>query len=265
MKGPAVSESPDGPARVAVVIGGGSGIGAATAAALAAAGYRVTVADRDAEAAAQVAARTAAGSAPVEVTDEASVAALLEGVAAREGGLDAVVDCAGVSTIGLITELAAEEFRRVVDVDLTGGFLVLKHAGRLVRPGGSIVLIASLNARQAAAGMAAYCSAKAGLVMLAQVGALELGARGVRVNAVSPGLVDTPLTAPAMEIPGVRADYLENTPLGRAGTPEEVAAAVRFICSPEAAWLTGENLDLNGGAHLLRYPALLTHIERAFG
>lgn len=249
--------------RSAVVVGGGSGIGAAVAGALAGAGYAVVVADVDLAAAESVASGLGEphrGS-WADVTDEASVSALLEDVAA----LDVVVNCAGVSTIGLVTDLAVEEFRRVVDVDLTGGFVVLKHAGRLVRDGGSIVTITSLNARQPAAGLGAYCAAKAGLAMLVQVAALELGERGVRVNAVSPGLVETPLTAPALEIPGILDDYLANTPLGRAGSPADVAAVVRFVCSAEAAWLTGEVLDLNGGAHLQRYPDLLGHIRKAFG
>jgi NAD(P)-dependent dehydrogenase (short-subunit alcohol dehydrogenase family) len=99
--------------------------------------------------------------------------------------------------------------------------------------------------------------------MLTQVAALELAPRGIRVNAVSPGLVVTPLTAPALDIDGIEADYLANSPLGRPGTPEEVAEAVVF-CS-RAAWLTGEVLDLNGGAHLMRYPDLLGHVARAFG
>ena len=142
----------------------------------------------------------------------------------------------------------------MVDVSLTGGFLVLKHAGRVLGEGGSVISLTSLNARQPGAGMAAYCSAKAGLAMLTQVAALELGPRGIRVNAVSPGLVVTPLTAPAMDIDGIEDDYLANTPLGRSGTPEEIAEAVVFVS--KAAWLTGEVLDLNGGAHLMRYPDL---------
>lgn len=112
----------------------------------------------------------------------------------------------------------------MIDVCLTGAFLVLKHGGARIADGGALVSLSSLNARQPGTGMAAYCSAKAGLVMLTQVAALELASRRVRVNAVSPGLVVTPLTAPAMDIPGIRDSYLENTPLGRSGEPAEVAA-----------------------------------------
>jgi NAD(P)-dependent dehydrogenase (short-subunit alcohol dehydrogenase family) len=234
----------DGP--VTVVLGAGSGIGRATADLLATSGHSVVRADLvpgdDVVA--------------VDVTDEGSVAALLDEVLARHGAFSGVVNCAGVSTLAAVVEHDAAEFRRVVDVCLTGSFLVLKHAGTRVADGGSLVSIASLNARQPGTGMAAYCSAKAGLVMLTQVAALELAPRRVRVNAVSPGLVMTPLTAPAMDIPGVRAAYLENTPLARSGEPAEVAAAVRFLLSDDAAWITGENLDINGGAHLMRYPDL---------
>jgi NAD(P)-dependent dehydrogenase (short-subunit alcohol dehydrogenase family) len=99
--------------------------------------------------------------------------------------------------------------------------------------------------------------------MLTVVAALELAPRRVRVNAISPGLVLTPLTAPAMDIPGIEDDYLANTPLGRAGLPEEVAAAAVYIAG--AQWLTGEVLDLNGGAHLQRYPDIHGHVMRAFG
>lgn len=253
--------------RVAVVVGGASGIGWATARALAAEHCRVTVADRNTEAAA---ARAAELGEPhrwgaVEVTDEDSVAKLFDDVVAREGGLDVVVNCAGFSGFGLITELAAEQFRSVVDVCLTGGFLVIKHAGRHLGAGGSVVSLTSLNARQPAIGMSAYCAAKAGLSMLTQVAALELGPHGVRVNAVAPGFVHTPLTESAAAIPGVVDDYIDNTALGRAGTPEDVAAAVVFLTSPMTSWLTGEVLDLNGGAHLKRYPNIHEHLEKLLG
>ena len=150
--------------------------------------------------------------------------------------------------------MPVEEFRSVVDVCLTGAFIVAKYAGQKLREGGSLVSISSLNGRQAAVGMSAYCSAKAGLSMLTQVAALEMGPRGIRVNAVVARLRRHPAHRRVLRGAGLVEDYLENTALGRAGKPEEIADAVVFLCSPKSSWLTGEVLDLNGGAHLKRYP-----------
>ena len=244
--------------RAAVVVGGASGIGRAVAHALAADGCRVIVADRNTDGARAVAAELGDPhtAATVEVTDEDSVRTLFE----QADALDVVVNTAGYSGIGLITDLAVEDFRSVVDVCLTGAFLVIKHAAPRLRDGGALVSISSLNARQPAAAMSAYCAAKAGLSMLTEVAALELAPRGIRVNAVAPGFVHTPLTDPATQIPGLLEEYLENTPLGRAGTTEDIAEAVVFLC--KATWLTGEVLDLNGGAHMKRYPDILSHVMK---
>lgn len=244
----------------AVVVGGASGIGWAVAKGLAAEGHHVTIADRNAEGAAHRADELGAphDAAHVDVSDEASVAALFHAA----GPIDVVVNTAGFGGFGRITEQSVEDFRAIVDCCLTGGFIVMKHAGRQLRAGGSLVSITSLNARLAAPGMSAYCAAKAGLAMLTQVGALEFGSRGIRVNAVSPGFVHTPLTELVTMAPGVIEDYIENTPLGRVGVPEDVAEAVLFLCSDKASWLTGEVLDLNGGAHLKRYPDVLAHVDR---
>jgi 3-oxoacyl-[acyl-carrier protein] reductase len=252
--------SESGAERVALVIGGASGIGWATAKGLAAEGCRVTIADRNAEGAATRADELGephAGTG-VDVTDEATVAALFEGVRA----LDVVVNTAGFSNFGRIVDMPVEDFRAVIDVCLNGAFIVAKYAGRRLREGGSLVSVTSLNARLAAPGMSAYCAAKAGLAMLTQVAALEFAPRRIRVNAVSPGFVHTPLTEQVTLMPAVLDDYLENTPLGRVGTPEDVADAVLFLCSDKASWLTGEVLDLNGGAHLKRYPDILAHIDK---
>jgi NAD(P)-dependent dehydrogenase (short-subunit alcohol dehydrogenase family) len=240
--------------NVTVVIGAASGIGEATADVLARAGHTVVCADL----------YPSADVVAVDVTDEDSVAALFATVLDQYGAFTGAVNCAGVSTLSAITEHDATEFRRVVDVCLTGAFLVLKHAGRTVADGGSLVSLTSLNARQPGTGLGAYCAAKAGLVALTEVAALELAPRRVRVNAVAPGLVVTPLTEPAMGIPGVRDGYLENTPLGRSGEPEEIGAAIRFLLSEDAAWITGETMDVNGGAHLQRYPDLLGLVTKAF-
>ncbi|OBF36276.1 short-chain dehydrogenase [Mycobacterium sp. ACS1612] len=248
----------NGDQRIAVVVGGASGIGLATAQALAAQGDGVTIADRNADGAQARAAELGQRAATVDVTDEESVQRLFE----QTGPVDVVVNCAGYSNVGLITDMPVDQFRDVVDVCLTGAFIVAKHAGRTLRAGGVLVSISSLNARQPAAGMSAYCAAKAGLSMLTQVAALELGRKGIRVNAVAPGFVHTPLTEPAAAVPGVVDEYLENTALGRAGTPEDIANAVLYLCSPGASWLTGEVLDLNGGAHLKRYPDILGHVMK---
>ena len=239
--------------RVAVVIGGASGIGAAIARGLSADGCRVVVADLG----------TTAADLAVDVTDEESVAAMFDAVLASHGRLDVVVNSAGVSTLGLVTDLAVDEWRRIVDVCLTGGFIVIKHAGQRMSAGGAIISLSSLNARQPGAGLAPYCAAKAGLSMLTEVAALELGSRGIRVNAIAPGLVVTPLTQPAMEIAGIEDDYLANTPLGRSGAPEEIADAAVYLA--KAGWITGEVLDINGGAHLMRYPDLNKHVMAMFG
>ncbi len=244
--------------RTAVVVGGASGIGWASAQALAAEGYRVVIADRNGEGAAARAAELGDPhlAAEVDVVDETSVATLFDSV----GPVQVVVSCAGFSTIGLIVDLAVQDFRDVIDVCLNGAFIVAKYAGKHLTEGGSLISMSSLNGRQPAAGMSAYCAAKAGLSMLTQVAALEFAPRGIRVNAIAPGFVHTPLTEGAALIPGVVEEYVENTPLGRAGTPADIAQAVVFLT--KSPWLTGEVLDLNGGAHMKRYPDLLGHIAK---
>lgn len=125
-----------------------------------------------------------------------------------------------------------------------------------------MVAIASLNARQPGRGMAAYCAAKAGLMMLAQVAALELGERGVRVNTVSPGFLVTPLTEPVLQIPGLAEEYADNSVIAHRGTADDVARAVLYLA--DAPWMTGEDMALDGGAQLKRYPDVLGLATRAF-
>ena len=246
--------------RNAIVIGGGSGIGRAIAAGLIEDGYRVIVADRDGDNAAAVAGEIGASSAQVDVTNEAGVEQLFADADALDGDLHAVVNTAGISSWGRMIDHDAQLWRDVLDVNLVGAFIVLKHAGRNVVDGGSLVSLASLNARQPGDGLSAYCASKAGLAMLTQVAALELAPRRIRVNAIAPGLIITPLTEGLQAIDGIEGDYVENTPLGRPGTPEEIAGAARYLCSDIAAWMTGEVLDINGGAHLMRYPQLGKHL-----
>jgi NAD(P)-dependent dehydrogenase (short-subunit alcohol dehydrogenase family) len=247
----------------AVIIGGASGIGATIVRAMAARGYAVVVADRNGDAAQALVEELGEGGhtfAQVDVVDDAGLATLFEEVAQRPGRFEVTVNCAGITALGLVTELPVAKFRRVVDVCLAGAFLVIQHAGRHLVDGGAIISLSSLNARQPAVGMSAYCSAKAGLSMLTEVAALELAPR-IRVNAVAPGLVRTPLTSGALGVPGVEDEYVENIPLGRPGTPDEIAEAVMYLVG--AQWITGEVLDLNGGAHMMRYPNVHAHFEQA--
>ena len=245
--------------RTALVIGGASGIGLATSRALAADGCHVTIADLNADGAAASAEEIGAAADVVDVTNEDSVAALFE----RTGRLDVVVTTAGFSNIGYIVDMPVDQFRSVLDVCLTGSLIVAKYAGRQLRDNGSLVWISSLNGRQPAAGMSAYCAAKAGLSMLTQVAAMEFAPRGIRVNAVAPGFVLTPLTEGAAMVPGTIEGYTENTVLGRTGTPEDIAEAVLFMT--KAPWLTGEVLDINGGAHMLRYPDVMGALQKLMG
>ncbi|MGW4368370.1 SDR family NAD(P)-dependent oxidoreductase [Nocardia takedensis] len=245
--------------RSALVVGGASGIGLASVRALVADGFRVTIADIDEDKAAAAAAEIGPQVSAIEmdVSDETAVSEGLQ----RLRGVHTVVSSAGLSVPGPITELELAHWQSTIDVCLTGTFLILKHAGRHIADGGSIICIASLNGRQPGAGMASYCAAKAGVLMLVEVAALELAERGVRVNAISPGLVDTPLVAGISLVPGLTEEYLDNTPLGRSGQPEEIADMVAFLASDRARWMTGSAVDLNGGAHLRRYPDVLKRIS----
>lgn len=249
-------------AKVAVVTGGASGIGLGTAARLAAEGARVVIGDVDAgalpAAVEAIGGDAVAAGVRCDVTAEADVEALVAAAVDRFGNVDLAVNSAGVGTFAPITEHPVEEWDGVLAICLRGVFLAVKHEGRAMRDGGrggAIVNIASLNARQPAEGMGAYCSAKAGVEMLTKVAAMELGRHSIRVAGVAPGLVDTPLTSYAHGTP-VEDAYRANTPLGRTGTVDDIAAAVCWLLSDEASWVSGDTLAVDGAAHTREYPRL---------
>ena len=251
--------------RVVLITGSSSGLGAGFARATAAVGAKLVLAARREGRLAELAAELRATGAQVhfvaaDVREPLECARIVRSAVETFGVVDVLVNNAGIGTATPASRETPESFRAVVDVCLTGAFIVAKYAGRHLIDGGALVSISSLNARQPAIGMSAYCSSKAGLSMLTQVAALELAPRGIRVNAVAPGFVHTPLTEGAAAVPGVVEEYVENTPLGRAGTPEDIADAVLFLT--RAPWLTGEVLDLNGGAHMKRYPDVIGHVNR---
>ncbi|MEV6032038.1 SDR family oxidoreductase [Nonomuraea sp. NPDC052116] len=246
----------------AVVTGAASGIGWEIARLFHAEGARVVLLDANAESVQaratelgeQALART------VDVTDEDGLEKALDDAVAAFGPVRVAVNSAGVGAFGPITELALDDWRRVVDICLTGVFVSVKHQARRMPEGGSIVNIASLNARQPAEGFAAYCAAKAGVEMLTRVAAMELGPARIRVNALAPGLVETPLSA-AFTNSSLRREFEDNIPLGRIGEPADVAAAALFLASAESSWMTGDLLMIDGGAHTKRYPELIRHFQ----
>ena len=245
--------------KVAVITGGASGIGLATARRFVAEGASVVVGDLNATALAPVADEL--GDAAVTVVGDASseddVAALVATAVEQFGRLDVAFANAGIGSVSRLVDADLAEWSRVLDINLTGPFLMVKHAARQMTDGGSIVVTASLNAVQPGIGMGAYCSSKAGVAMLVEVAALELGPVGIRVNAIGPGLVQTTLTEGAFMVPGIVDGYRENTPVGRHAQPEEIAGMVAYLASDEASFVTGSLHLIDGGAHTMRYPDIL--------
>lgn len=258
----------------ALVTGGGSGLGLACARALALDGAVVTIAARNAErlAAAAAALNAELGAERVrwvacDVTDESAVAAAVAAARAPLGGLHVAVANAGGGIVGSIFATTLETWRAVMDVNLTGPFLTIKHAGQAIvaSGGGAIVATSSIAGVLTHRFMAPYCASKAGLEMLVKVAADELGQVGVRVNAVRPGLVPTEMASVLSDDPAVAADYVDQMPLGRLGTPADVAAAVRYLVGPESAWVTGQCLAVDGGHTLRRGPRIEPMVETLLG
>jgi NAD(P)-dependent dehydrogenase (short-subunit alcohol dehydrogenase family) len=240
--------------RVAAVIGSASGIGQAVALACARQGARVACLDHDADGAGAVAARIAAagGAAEAGALDVRDAFAVREALAALHDGhgrLDVVVCTPGLNVRKPLLAYAPEEVERVVDLNLKGGFNVLQAAGRLMTAAGrgSIVMFSSIRAQVVEPGQSVYAATKAAIVQLVRTAAVEFGRSGVRVNAVAPGVVETPLTAPIQERADWYAAYAERNALGRWATPEEIAEPTVFLCSDAASYVTGSVLFVDAG------------------
>jgi NAD(P)-dependent dehydrogenase (short-subunit alcohol dehydrogenase family) len=238
--------------KVALVTGGASGIGAATVRALRREGASVAVGDINADGLAGLESELGEGVATLrcDVREEEDLAALVGLAADRFGRLDAAFNVAGGGEFSAIVDEDPDGWRFTVDLCLTGVFYGIKHEARQMIAqggGGAIVNVASMNARMPVVGCGAYCAAKAGVVMLSQVAALELGEHGVRVNAVSPGHVKTPMNADLEAVPGIIDTYVEQTPLSRVGTTDDITAALLFLASEEATFVSGADLLVDGG------------------
>jgi 2-dehydro-3-deoxy-D-gluconate 5-dehydrogenase len=243
--------------QVALITGAAGGLGSAIARAFGAAGADLALAElpgrleeaRDLAAAVAAEHGRRAVAVPLDVTDLPGIERAVAEAEGALGGLDVLVANAGVNVPRAALDVTEADWDRVLDVDLKGVFFSCQAAGRrMVAQGrGSIVTIASQNGVIGYPYRAAYCAAKAGVVNLTRVLALEWATRGVRVNAVGPTFVETSLTQVTLADPALRADILGRIPLGRLGTPEEVASAVLFLASPAAALITGTCLLADGG------------------
>lgn len=236
--------------RVALVTGGASGIGEATARALASEGARVVVADCDRERGAQVAKEIDGLFDAVDVGVDTQLELAIGETARRLGRLDILVASAFATAFGSIPSLGLGEWTRTLDVTLTGVFTGLRAAVLAMRQvgGGVIVNVASVSGLRGDRGLSAYNAAKAGVINLTRSAALELAAAGVRVNAVCPGLIDTPALRRALgRVPAREAVVRAAVPLGRFGRAEEVARAILFLASDAASYITGTTLVVDGG------------------
>jgi len=243
--------------RLALVTGAASGIGRAITDRFVADGMRVLAADIDTAGLQRLAGDLGdrVVTAHCDVTDEVSVADTMA-MATDLGGLHVAVANAGRGTFSPIVDHPLDEWKSIIDLCLTGVFVTVKHAAGAMHDGGSIITIASLNATQPSAGMSAYCAAKAGVVMLTRVAAMELGARRIRVNTIAPGLVETNATSAFFMVPGVVEEFVDNTTVGRFAQPADIANMASFLAGDESTFVSGSLFPVDGGAGTKKYPDL---------
>ncbi|MET7997604.1 glucose 1-dehydrogenase [Amycolatopsis sp. NPDC005232] len=234
--------------RVALVTGGTRGIGLATARALVEAGATVVLTGRD-EARAKAAAEAAGAAAglALDVTDAKAVSTVVRGVAKEHGRLDVVVANAGIMEDALLGMIREELVDTTLATNVAGTLHTVQAAARAMmrKKSGAIVVLASVVGQYGSAGQTVYAASKAAVANIARSAAKELGRSGIRVNAVAPGVIETDLTSGLSE--DAKADNVAKTPLGRLGTAEDVAKAIRFLVSDDAAFITGQVLGIDGG------------------
>lgn len=237
--------------RVVLVTGGASGIGAATARAFSAAGASIAIGDLDLGAAAALAKELPSAEAfQIDVTDRAAAEGVVAAARKRFGHLDILVNSAGIREIVPVLDLDPAEWHRVLEINLSGTFHVSQVFARTMRDdgrGGSIVNISSSAGLMGVPNRAAYVAAKHGIVGLTREMAMELGPLGIRVNAVAPGSVRTPLTERYFSDPELVERLNRSHPLGRVAVPEEIASVILFLASDAASFVTGAILPVDGG------------------
>ncbi len=245
--------------KVALVTGGSSGIGRATSIAMADNGARVALAGRNVEELQQVADHiNAAGGEAIsyiaDLSEREDRRRIVAETVGRFGGLDVLVNCAGIIAMGTIETTTYEDWRRMMDVSLDAVFELMQLAvPHLEKRKGNIVNVSSVTGMRAFPGVLAYCVAKAGVDQLTHCAALELAAKGIRVNAVNPGVVVSNLHRRAGLNEERYEAFLQHSmtthPLGRVGTPEDIANMIVFLSSDKASWITGASHAVDGGRH----------------
>jgi len=240
--------------KVALVTGASRGIGRAIAMRLAAQGATVVAAARGTNAAAVVDEITAAGghatAQAIDITDTASVAAAVGATLATYGRLDILVNNAGITKDQLMLRMKREDWDAVLSTNLTGAYTCVQAVLKTMvkQRSGRIINITSVVGQAGNAGQANYAASKAGLIGFTKALALEIASRGVTVNAVAPGLIDTDMTKAISD--NAQEDWAARIPLKRLGAPDDIAAAVAFLASDEASYITGQVLAVNGGMYL---------------
>ena len=237
--------------QLAIVTGGGRGIGRATALLFASEGARVAVLDVDGDAAAEVAAEVDGIAVVADVADGAATARAIDEAATALGGVTALFANAGLGVSKPVDAYTPEEYERIIAVNLTGTFNAVKAALPHLRTsgGGAIVTMAGTTGLRPARGEGVYGAAKAGVMVLTKEVALS-NAPAIRCNCVAPGYVATRLTAGLLQVPEFKEHVESRIPMGRIAQPEEIASVVAFLCSPWASYITGETIVIDGGSML---------------
>lgn len=244
--------------KVAAVLGGSGGFGAGIAKRFIAEGAQVWLGARSEARLQKTAAELGAQHFACDITQSAQLQNFAAHILQHSGRLDVAVNSAGYEDNSPVAQLDPQRTEQMVAVQFTGALYFIQHMAnamcRNATPGGSVITIGSLTATLTAEGYAAYAGAKAGVNHATRIAASEYGAQGVRCNVISATLVETPMTAQIINAPGVRDAFVGETPLGRFGTVADIVNAVLWLASDEAAFVTGQNLHIDGGTSLRRLP-----------
>jgi NAD(P)-dependent dehydrogenase (short-subunit alcohol dehydrogenase family) len=240
--------------RVVVIAGGSSGLGLHVGRRFAEEGGRVVLAARDPERLAAAAAEIGALAVGCDITNFESLEALASELTERFGRIDVAVNSAGFEQQTAIRDITPDTLEPMVAVQFTGAVYFMRHMAGAMRRGGSLITISSLTAILVPENYAAYAGSKAAINHVTRIAAAEYGAEGIRVNAVAPTVVETPMTAQFFAVPAVQSAFLEQTPLGRMGELDDVSSAVLWLASDESSYITGQVINIDGGTSTKKLP-----------